>query len=398
MKKILTLLFILLLCIPVAALGGELKTGTAYFATGDITVGWDAVSYADGYEVQLIMFQPTPETAYPVTDTTNLSAVLSRPRPGAFRLRVRAYFINENGDKDYGIWCTSDEVGCATVDGNVGAWWIQWMPGVPIIIFDNISPEAALDANVTAGTAPLSVIFDASASFDPDGSIVLYEWNFGDGSGSSAAASVDELTWVSAGTEVTHIYPEPGVYLVTLRVTDDGSPVGTDLATKTITVTEEVPPDPSTLQITNVLAQSPVAGRLYEVHDNLQTGDLVYTDRSYTLLSLPAAYLGQQYIRVANNDKVSTADDFLTFDVNVPVQVIVAHDSRIPYPPTWINTWAGAGVEVLILDEAVNAQQVTYNIYTKTFPAGTVTIGGNQAPDPLPTGNCSNYIIIIKEE
>jgi PKD repeat protein len=53
-----------------------------------------------------------------------------------------------------------------------------------------------------------TVTFDASASYDPDGSIVSYEWDFG-----------DDVT--GTGMIVNHTYEEAGDYLVRLNVTDD---------------------------------------------------------------------------------------------------------------------------------------------------------------------------------
>ena len=40
-------------------------------------------------------------------------------------------------------------------------------------------PDAVIQTDVTQGKAPLSVQFDGSASSDPDGTIVQYQWNFG---------------------------------------------------------------------------------------------------------------------------------------------------------------------------------------------------------------------------
>lgn len=53
-----------------------------------------------------------------------------------------------------------------------------------------------------------SMVFDASSSFDPDGTIQSYVWDFGDG-----------ITGV--GAIVVHTYESPGEYTVTLTVTDN---------------------------------------------------------------------------------------------------------------------------------------------------------------------------------
>jgi len=70
--------------------------------------------------------------------------------------------------------------------------------------------------------APLTVDFDASGSYDPDGSIVSYTWNFGDGA-------------TGTGSTVSHTYTSGNIYIVSLTVTDnDGA---TDTGTRQILVT-----------------------------------------------------------------------------------------------------------------------------------------------------------------
>ncbi|MBM9513505.1 PKD domain-containing protein [Desulfogranum marinum] len=80
-------------------------------------------------------------------------------------------------------------------------------------------PVASFTADPTSGEEPLDVNFDASWSYD-DGSIVSYAWDFGDGTGS--------------GITPSHTYNLPGIYNVTLTVTDDDG--FTDTANQNITV------------------------------------------------------------------------------------------------------------------------------------------------------------------
>lgn len=76
------------------------------------------------------------------------------------------------------------------------------------VIVPNQPPTASFTASPENGEAPLTVVFDASDSSDPDGSIVAYAWDFGDEQSGS-------------GATVEHTYTEPGDYTVTLTVMDD---------------------------------------------------------------------------------------------------------------------------------------------------------------------------------
>jgi chitodextrinase len=81
---------------------------------------------------------------------------------------------------------------------------------------ENVAPTAAAGPDRTA-LVGLAVIFDGSASYDPDGSIASYAWEFGDG---STAASV----------VATHTYTTAGTYTARLTVTDDKGATGVDEA------------------------------------------------------------------------------------------------------------------------------------------------------------------------
>jgi PKD repeat protein len=83
-------------------------------------------------------------------------------------------------------------------------------------------PNALPTASFTVGQTDLDISVDALASDDPDGTIVSYEWDFGDG---------------VTGTGVTtgHTYAAADTYTVTLTVTDDDGATDTDSQQVTVT-------------------------------------------------------------------------------------------------------------------------------------------------------------------
>jgi len=95
------------------------------------------------------------------------------------------------------------------------------------VIVDNINEPPVANAGPDKNNYVDDVIeFDGSGSYDPDGTITSYEWDFGDGSP------------VENGEIVTHTYTTVGLYAVTLTVTDNGGFTDSDQAIATI---EEAP-------------------------------------------------------------------------------------------------------------------------------------------------------------
>jgi len=90
----------------------------------------------------------------------------------------------------------------------------------------NIAPEASFLAVPSSGSAPLFVSFDGNSSFDIDGFITNYVWNFGDGGNTVLS---------SPFTTTTHTYNTPGNFFATLTVTDNEGAI--DSASRIIIVT-----------------------------------------------------------------------------------------------------------------------------------------------------------------
>ena len=211
-------------------------------------------------------------------------------------------------------------------------------------------------------------------SMDPDGNSPLtHRWTFGLGSGIADRTVEDPMA-------VT--FTTAGVFTVTYTVTDalglaDPSPA-------TVQVTVSGPPPPSPLTISNLTVAS---GKTYVVPaSGLQSGGTVYIDRAYTFTTVPSSVQGAAYIRTANNDKTATTATFLSFMVNQPVSVSVAHDVRLTPKPSWLSTFTDTGANLVTSD-------TTLRLFSRSFPAGTITLGGNTSG-----AVGSMYAVIVQSE
>jgi len=94
------------------------------------------------------------------------------------------------------------------------------------------------------GTENVELTLDASSSYDNDGSIVSYHWNFGDGE-----------TYDTSSQTTSYVYSNAGEYTVTLVVTDDDGLTGSDTAEATIS--ESTPTDTDSDGISDDLDNCP---------------------------------------------------------------------------------------------------------------------------------------------
>ncbi|HKY14153.1 MAG TPA: PKD domain-containing protein [Microthrixaceae bacterium] len=98
---------------------------------------------------------------------------------------------------------------------------------VPVVVTTNIAPTAAIVATPTSGKQELTVQFQGGGSTDPDGTVVFWGWDFGDGT-------------AAGGGQVSHVYTTAGTFTATLTVTDNNG--ATDTHTVQITVTPNLRP------------------------------------------------------------------------------------------------------------------------------------------------------------
>ena len=138
----------------------------------------------------------------------------------------------------------------------------------------NQPPTAVLQAVPTSGPIPLTVQFDGSGSFDPEGTPLSYAWDL-DGDG-----LYDDAT----GVTTSWAYTNPGNVTAGLRVTDADSLSGTDSEVISASNTPPVP-----------VISTPTAGTTWQVGDlisfsgsatDAQDGELPASALSWTLVQV----------------------------------------------------------------------------------------------------------------
>jgi len=143
-------------------------------------------------------FDEPGEIAIGYHDTTNLSV-------GTHTVCVLARETSSNGSQSWSD-CNPSSEETFVINSSSG----------------NLPPVADAGGPFYYGTTGVPVQFNGNGSYDPDGYIVTYSWAFGDGN-------------TGSGVMPTHTYTAPGIYTVTLTVTDNGGLTDADTASANIT-------------------------------------------------------------------------------------------------------------------------------------------------------------------
>jgi PKD repeat protein len=133
-------------------------------------------------------------------------------------------------------WAITDSTGQANVTfsaisqagtavATISASWAG-LSNTTEVIFTDGRPIAVFSVNATTASTYDVLAFDASTSYDADGWIDSYLWDFGDGTSNTGVAP-------------THFYSDNGVYTVTLTVIDNDGEGNT--TSQSITIVNQPP-------------------------------------------------------------------------------------------------------------------------------------------------------------
>jgi hypothetical protein len=185
-----------------------------------------------------IVYSPAPHRFWRIRHTTTNDSV---------------YFETSADGQSWNVQRTVTRqlnVTAMTFEISAGSYEAVAAPGTAI--FDNFKLERIIAAPPPTNLPPVAkpggpysglvgqaIQFNGSASSDADGSVTLYNWDFGDGT-------------YGTGASVAHTYSSPATFNVKLSVTDDKGATNSATTTAAITNPAPVPPaSPSNLSATS---------------------------------------------------------------------------------------------------------------------------------------------------
>ncbi|MBD0256265.1 MAG: T9SS type A sorting domain-containing protein [Cytophagales bacterium] len=114
---------------------------------------------------------------------------------------------------------------------------------------------------------------------------------------------------------------------------------------------------------------------------------LLYVDRSYVFTAVPDFLKGAAYVRTANANKGRSDTAHVAFDLTEEANLYVFYDPRGTRLPGWMIGWEKISEQVYSTDSGTNV----LDIYTKTYGAGRVILGGNL--EAFGKGALTNYLV-----
>lgn len=152
------------------------------------------------------------------------------------------------------------------------------------------------------------------------------------------------------------------------------------------------PPTPETL-ISDITTAS---GRPAQ-SDRLRIGGLCYGDWNFKIKRMPSALDGLPLIQTPNLDRDSTDANTLHFCLEKPARVYIAYEGGLDPLPEWLRGFRQESIWLEIEDDFALITR-TMLLYSRAYPAGRITLGGNRAGASLNGAHeaVANYMVIVQ--
>ena len=232
-------------------------------------------------------------------------------------------------------------------------------------------PTASVSANPTSGSAPLTVNFDGSASSDPDGDTLTYQWTFGDGQTATTSTPTTQ-----------HTYTTNGTFNASLRVLDSRGALSAP-APITINVGGNTPPTPT--------MTSPASGATFAVNQTItltgsatdaQDGTIPPSGLSWTVL--------RHHDQHAHPWFGPTTGNNLTFQAPAPEDLLATTNSFLEVILTATDS-GGASTTI-----TRNVMPRTVALTFATNPEGrTITVNGTPFVGPSTITSWEAWVITV---
>ena len=237
-----------------------------------------------------------------------------------------------------------------------GLYYVGWNDGVKKISYvpsGNRPPVAAAAASHSTGASPLRVQFSSAGSRDPEGQVLTYAWDFGDGTTSTAAHPLKTYTSATARA-----------YTATLTVKDPAN--NTASATTIVSINNTAP---------QAAITSPAEGQTFAL-----TGGAV-------TLPLTASVSDAEHAAATLSYKWETFLVHNTHEHGEPVQTTPAGSAIItPLPPDE-EAFYLYKIVLTVTDPLGASTRVERSIFpASTFPAGVAPYAAIGTPAPVVNG------------
>lgn len=141
-----------------------------------------------------------------------------------------------------------------------------------------------------------------------------------------------------------------------------------------------------------IASVSVTSGKTYPVTNDLGVGDKVYIESTdaTTYSLVPAIVQGATFLQTSRTDYPDTGANFMTLTLARAADLYVGYRAG-QTKPGWLDaSWTDLGVD---LDTFTGATTMHMRLYRKTFPAGTVVLGGNKQGGG---GSSMMYVVCAK--